>query len=173
MKKDASLSMFYLFTVSQMVSGFGSYMTAFATTVYDKICGFWLIVLRWVYEHTGSITQFSFNKFLVLLPGIFVAPIAGVVVDRYDRCVEVSDIFSVFFVDNVGEAVFLASAKVALNLLVRFCRCRARGPTAEEVFKDTVRVSRVGNRCFSGIFEQLWRSLIRGSVPRNLLLASC
>jgi MFS family permease len=39
----------------------------------------------WVYEKTGSITQFAIVLLLDLVPRVVLAPVAGVIVDRYDR----------------------------------------------------------------------------------------
>lgn len=47
----------------------------------------------WVYQKTGSVTQLSLISLLILLPGIIVAPIAGALVDRWNRrvCMILSD----------------------------------------------------------------------------------
>ncbi|MBD2385066.1 MFS transporter [Cylindrospermum sp. FACHB-282] len=55
-----------------MVSRVGSGLTSFAFDV-------------WVYQHTGSITQFAFLTLAITLPGICIAPIAGSIVDRWSR----------------------------------------------------------------------------------------
>jgi MFS family permease len=56
----------------QLVSLIGSGLTSFALGV-------------WIYEQTGSVTQFALNMVAFFVPGILVAPIAGVIADRYDR----------------------------------------------------------------------------------------
>lgn len=39
----------------------------------------------WVYQHTGSITQFSVGLFLGFVPGLLLSPAAGVLIDRHNR----------------------------------------------------------------------------------------
>ena len=56
----------------QFVSTLGSSLTAFAAA--------W-----WVFERTGSATQFSLTVLFEVLPFVFVSPFAGVIVDRYNR----------------------------------------------------------------------------------------
>ena len=58
--------------VGQYVSTLGSSLTAFAAA--------W-----WVFEQTGSATQFSLTVLFEVLPFVVVSPFAGVVVDRYSR----------------------------------------------------------------------------------------
>ncbi|QFZ24429.1 MFS transporter [Saccharothrix syringae] len=56
----------------QLVSVIGSALTAFVLGV-------------WVYTGTGSVTQFVLIQFCAVVPGILLAPYAGVVADRHDR----------------------------------------------------------------------------------------
>ncbi len=56
----------------QLVSLVGSGLTGFALGV-------------WVYRRTGSVTQFALISMFTTLPGIVFAPIAGALVDRWDR----------------------------------------------------------------------------------------
>lgn len=56
----------------QLVSLVGSGLTSFALGI-------------WVYERTGSATEFALISVFAVLPGIVVSPVAGVLVDRYDR----------------------------------------------------------------------------------------
>jgi DHA3 family macrolide efflux protein-like MFS transporter len=56
----------------QVVSGMGSNLTGFALAV-------------WVYQQTGSTTRFALIALVTVLPGILLAPIAGALVDRWDR----------------------------------------------------------------------------------------
>ncbi|HVG18804.1 MAG TPA: MFS transporter [Blastocatellia bacterium] len=67
-----SLSVFFLVWLGQVVSLMGSGLTAFALGV-------------WVFQMTGSTTQYSFITVCSRLPGIVVAPIAGALIDRWDR----------------------------------------------------------------------------------------
>ncbi len=56
----------------QLVSLIGSGITSFALGV-------------WVYEHTGSVTQYALVLLATALPNIVVSPLAGALVDRWDR----------------------------------------------------------------------------------------
>jgi MFS transporter, DHA3 family, macrolide efflux protein len=56
----------------QLVSTLGSGLTSFALGV-------------WIYQQTGSATLFAVNMLVWVLPNIAVAPLAGVLADRWDR----------------------------------------------------------------------------------------
>lgn len=56
----------------QLVSLIGSGLTSFALGV-------------WAYQRSGSVTQFALIIFFAGLPGILLAPLAGTLVDRWDR----------------------------------------------------------------------------------------
>lgn len=56
----------------QSVSMIGTDLTAFALGV-------------WVYQNTGSVTQYSLIILCAKLPSIALAPIAGAIIDRHDR----------------------------------------------------------------------------------------
>ena len=63
---------FLLIWFGQLISLTGSGLTGFALGV-------------WVYQRTGSVTQFALISFFTVLPGIVFSPIAGALVDRWDR----------------------------------------------------------------------------------------
>src|ERR1051325_6414559 len=58
--------------VGQVFSLFGSHLSSFALGV-------------WVYQKTRSATDFSLISFFGVLPEIALSPIAGIIVDRWDR----------------------------------------------------------------------------------------
>jgi MFS family permease len=66
------MTVFILIWFGQVVSLMGSSLTGFALGV-------------WVYQLTGSTTQYSFIIVCSRLPGIAIAPIAGALIDRWDR----------------------------------------------------------------------------------------
>lgn len=68
----AELRTFLVVWVGQVVSILGSAMTAFALGVY-------------IYQQTGSATGFALSLLFNMLPRAVLAPVAGVVADRYDR----------------------------------------------------------------------------------------
>lgn len=63
---------FLIIWFGQLISTLGSGLTSFALGVY-------------VYQRTGSVTEFSLAVLSASIPGILLSPIAGVVVDRWDR----------------------------------------------------------------------------------------
>ncbi|HYO14196.1 MAG TPA: MFS transporter [Thermoanaerobaculia bacterium] len=68
----SELKSFGLMWFGQLVSLVGSGLTRFALGV-------------WVYERTGSATQFTLITLFAFLPGLLAAPLAGALVDRWDR----------------------------------------------------------------------------------------
>lgn len=64
--------MFAIMATGQLISTFGSRLVTFGMGV-------------WIYQQTGSSTQFAFILLLGTLSAFFVAPVAGVLVDRWDR----------------------------------------------------------------------------------------
>ncbi|MFC0862036.1 amino acid adenylation domain-containing protein [Sphaerimonospora cavernae] len=67
-----SMRRFLLVAAGQLVSITGSALTEFAIPI-------------WIYLTTGSLARFALFAVLGLVPGMLVAPLAGAVVDRYDR----------------------------------------------------------------------------------------
>jgi len=67
-----SLRTFLLLWLGQVVSLFGSRLTAFALGV-------------WVYQTTGSVTLFALISFFTMLPGVVLMPVSGLITDRFDR----------------------------------------------------------------------------------------
>lgn len=66
------MRVFFTIWLGQFLSLIGSGLTRFALGV-------------WVYQETGSITQFSLISVASVLPMVFCSPIAGVIVDRWNR----------------------------------------------------------------------------------------
>lgn len=66
------MRVFFLILFGQFISLTGSGMTGFALGV-------------WAYQRTGSVTRFALISFFAALPGILISPLAGALVDRYDR----------------------------------------------------------------------------------------
>jgi MFS family permease len=67
---------FFIVWLGQVVSLLGSKLTEFAL-------GFW--ILEQTYRGTGTITQFALTILLIYLPKVIVSPIAGVLIDRWNR----------------------------------------------------------------------------------------
>ncbi|MEG3908711.1 MFS transporter [Microcoleus sp. w2-18bC1] len=74
------MRVFLLVWFGQLVSLIGSGLTSFALGV-------------WVYQRTGSVTQFSLILLSAMLPSILISPVAGAFVDRWNRrwCMILSD----------------------------------------------------------------------------------
>jgi MFS family permease len=72
LRPRTGVAAFFTIWAGQLVSLIGSGLTGFALAV-------------WVYERTGSVTQFSIMALATTLPGIVLAPFAGALVDRWDR----------------------------------------------------------------------------------------
>jgi len=66
------MSSFLVLWFGEIVSAVGSGLTSFALGV-------------WVYQETGSVTQFSIIQFAAVTPAVVFSPIAGVVADRWKR----------------------------------------------------------------------------------------
>lgn len=67
-----NLRMFFTVILGQLMSILGSGLTGIAIGV-------------WVFAQTGSVADFAVISSASLIPGILVLPIAGAIVDRYDR----------------------------------------------------------------------------------------
>jgi MFS family permease len=67
---------FLIIWIGQVVSLFGSKLTEFAL-------GFW--ILEQTYQETGTISQFALTILLIYLPKVIISPIAGVLIDRWNR----------------------------------------------------------------------------------------
>lgn len=71
-ENQRSFTTFVVIWAGQLVSTLGSGLTGFAVSV-------------WLYETTGSTTLFAINMLAYMIPNIFLAPLIGALVDRYDR----------------------------------------------------------------------------------------
>jgi len=67
---------FLIVWIGQVVSLLGSKLTEFAL-------GFW--ILDQTYKDTGTITQFALTILFMYLPKVIISPLAGVIVDRWNR----------------------------------------------------------------------------------------
>jgi MFS transporter, DHA3 family, macrolide efflux protein len=67
---------FFIVWIGQVISLLGSKLTEFAL-------GFW--ILDQTYQNTGTITQFALTILFMYLPKVIISPLAGVLVDRWNR----------------------------------------------------------------------------------------
>lgn len=63
---------FGIYSIGQLISLIGSSLTSFALSV-------------WLYQQTGSVTPLAINAICLTLPGVLIAPVAGSLIDRWDR----------------------------------------------------------------------------------------
>ena len=71
-KTRKGLLAFGIVWLGQVISFIGSGMSSFALGV-------------WVYQKTGSVTQFALTSLFIVLPRVVLGPLAGALVDRWDR----------------------------------------------------------------------------------------
>lgn len=71
-RRIQGMGAFLTIWAGQTVSLLGSSLTSFALGV-------------WVYQRTGSVTRFALIAFFASLPGLLLSPVAGALVDRWDR----------------------------------------------------------------------------------------
>ena len=81
--------------LGQLVSGLGTGVTNFALGV-------------WVYQRTGSATKFALIFFFSLLPNIITLPLAGALIDRWDRR-------SIMLLGNAGSALTTIAGAALLS----------------------------------------------------------
>ncbi|MGF1589075.1 MAG: MFS transporter [Pleurocapsa sp.] len=67
---------FLIVWIGQVVSLLGTKLTEFAL-------GFW--ILEQTYQDTGTITQFALTILFMYLPKVIISPVAGVLIDRWNR----------------------------------------------------------------------------------------
>jgi MFS family permease len=70
--KAGGMKTFGVIWLGQLVSLLGSGLTSFALGI-------------WVLRHTDSVTQYTLTILLASLPGVLISPLAGALVDRWDR----------------------------------------------------------------------------------------
>ena len=69
---NSKMKTFFIVCIGQFISLFGSQITGFALGI-------------WVYQSTNSVTQFALISFFTLLPNLLISPLAGALVDRWNR----------------------------------------------------------------------------------------
>jgi MFS family permease len=67
-----ALRSFIIISIGQIISVLGTGLTNFAIGI-------------WVYQHTKSVTNFGLTLLAISLPSILISPVAGALVDRWDR----------------------------------------------------------------------------------------
>ncbi|MEH2026153.1 MFS transporter [Nostoc sp.] len=95
------MKLFIIVWLGQLIASIGSSITAFALDV-------------WVYEQTGSVTQFALITLSNTLPLILLAPVAGLLVDRWDRrwTMILSDLFATLATVAIGALFIIGRLEV-------------------------------------------------------------
>lgn len=101
MSASPGLRNFLLIWAGQMVSVVGSRLTSFALGI-------------WVLQTTGSTTRFALIFVAMAIPALLVSPIAGALVDRWDRRRTMMACDAVCCIVALAMAVLLASDRLAL-----------------------------------------------------------
>jgi MFS transporter, DHA3 family, macrolide efflux protein len=93
--KKNGMRVFTLVWFGQMVSIIGSGLTGFALDI-------------WVYQHTKSVTQFAIASLCTLIPGLLLSPIAGTLVDGWNRrwCMIIADTCTAFSILPIALLLF-------------------------------------------------------------------
>ncbi len=94
-RRAGGMGVFTLVWIGQMVSIIGSGLTSFALDI-------------WVYQQTRSVTQFALASLCTLLPPLLLSPIAGALVDRWNRrwCMILSDCGTALSVMAIAVLVY-------------------------------------------------------------------
>ncbi|QJB46192.1 MFS transporter [Dolichospermum flos-aquae] len=97
----SEMRVFVTIWLGQIISKIGSGLTSFAFDV-------------WVYQQTGSITQFAFLTLAITLPAFCIAPIVGGIVDRWNRqwIMVISTICSSICVLTIGILFILGNLEI-------------------------------------------------------------
>jgi MFS transporter, DHA3 family, macrolide efflux protein len=87
--------------VGQLVSLVGSGMTAFALDL-------------WVYQQTNSVTQYALVALFNVIPPILISPIAGTLVDKWDRRITImgSDFLAAILTGLIAILFFTGNLRV-------------------------------------------------------------
>ena len=96
-----ALRTFSIISIGQVISVLGTGLTNFAIGI-------------WVYQHTKSVTNFGLTLLAITLPSIFVSPVAGALVDRWDRrwTMFLSDSTSALCTLSIALLLYLDSLRV-------------------------------------------------------------
>ncbi|MGV2828992.1 MFS transporter [Myxosarcina sp. GI1(2024)] len=92
------MRIFLIIWIGQVISLLGSKLTEFAL-------GFW--ILEQTYHGTGTITQFALTVLLIYLPKVVISPLAGVLIDRWNRR-------SAMILSDLGTGIITAIVLVLL-----------------------------------------------------------
>jgi DHA3 family macrolide efflux protein-like MFS transporter len=88
----------------QLISLVGSGMTSFALSL-------------WVYQQSGSVTQFALINLAAVLPRILISPLAGALVDRWDRRKVMVFSDSLSGLTTLGVALLYLSGRLELGYI--------------------------------------------------------
>ena len=82
----------------------------FVSLIGSGLTGFGLGV--WVFQQTGSVTQFALIALSAAVPGIIMTPFAGALVDRWDRR-------RAMILSDTGAAAMTAASSISRGMLMK------------------------------------------------------
>jgi DHA3 family macrolide efflux protein-like MFS transporter len=100
-EKPGEMRTFTIVWFGQLISLVGSGMTSIALSM-------------WIYQQSGSVTQFAFINLAAVLPRILISPLAGVLVDRWDRRMVMVFSDSLSGLTTLGIALLYATGRIEL-----------------------------------------------------------
>ena len=124
--RPGTLRTFRTVWMGQLVSQVGTSMTGFAMTI-------------WVYQETGSVTRLGVMLLAVNLPGILLAPTAGVMVDRINRRVVMLVADSIAGLGSLTLALlFFADILVYWQILIVVAVSSAASAFQEPAYRSAI-----------------------------------
>jgi MFS transporter, DHA3 family, macrolide efflux protein len=101
LQEFAKMRKFLIIWIGQLVSLIGSGMTAFALDI-------------WVYQQTNSVTQYALVALFNVIPPILISPIAGALVDKWDRRITIlgSDFLAAILTGLIAILFFTGNLQV-------------------------------------------------------------
>ena len=129
--------------LGQLASLIGSSLTAFVLGV-------------WVYERTGSVTQFSLIFLAATVPALVVAPLAGTAADSRDRRVLMLTADSVAAIGTLALAVLVATGSLQVWHIYVATAVTAGASTVHQVAYQAMTPALVGTKHlarFNGLMQ--------------------
>ncbi len=98
-RRPAGMAAFTIVWLGQMVSVLATNMTAFAQSI-------------WVFQETGSATSLALVQVCFIVPFLILSPVAGVMVDRYNRKLMMMVSDAVAILPTVGLLILSATGRL-------------------------------------------------------------
>ncbi|MFB7468794.1 MFS transporter [Streptomyces sp. NPDC056224] len=130
------MTTFVLVWAGRLVTALGSSISGFALGL-------------WIYQQTGSVTQFATSLLLGFAPGMLAAPVAGVLVDRYRRrtvllCADAAAMLAAVAMATSQATGHLAVWQVYAVIIVESCCAAFQWPALAAAVTGMVRPEQRG-----------------------------